>query len=140
MGKSKRNRESTAAESQSAAAPGKKKAPIMPVTIGIAVLLIAIVAFAQASNNRPTLVDGQVSRVIANVDECASTTVALELPADVDTVAAAEAIFDALNGLEGVGRVTVYEENPRAEINYCQSYTGEAQLQATLAPTGYVTP
>lgn len=140
MGKSERNKESAANGSQSAAGSVKKKAPMIPVTIGIAVVLIAIVAFAQTNSTRPTLVDGQVSRVIANVDECASATVALQLPAEVDTVAAAESIFDALNELEGVGRVTVYDVNPRVEIAYCQSYIGEAELQASLAQTGYVTP
>lgn len=139
MGKGKRTKK-PAANPQTPAAPNKRKAPVIPLTIGVVVILIAIAVIAGGGANSVALVDGQVSRTIATVDECASTVLTLSIPPDGDTEEAAAAIFDALSKTVGVGEVTVYEENPRVQIEYCQSYTSEPELRSVLAPTGYLAP
>lgn len=150
MGKGKRKRQGSPGQSQSAPAKGqnatatkqgssaKRVSPAIIVAgVGVAaVILIAIIAGQGAQS--VTVVDGQVSRVIATVDECAFTTIDLSIPSDVTTEEAASTIFDTLSTEPGVGRVTVYEDDARVEIDYCQSYNSEPRLREVLVATGYV--
>lgn len=119
---------------------GKRPIPIVPVTIGVVAVLIAIVVIASAGADTVEMVDGQVSRTIATVDECQEATFALAVPAESTIEEAAEAVFDALSKSAGVGLVTVYAEDPRVNIQYCQSYSNEPALREALAPTGYLAP
>lgn len=146
MGKAKRNRNKQAVEtaasakSKSPAKSGARKAPIVPVTIAIAAIVVVVTLIAGRGATTVTFVDGKVSRTIAAVDECAFTTLQLSIPADVVPEDAAAAVFDALSRTAGVGLVTVYEDDPRVEIDYCQSYTSEPALREALAQTGYLAP
>jgi len=139
MGKAKRTKTKAAPTQPTPhAGSGKRPIPIVPVTIGVVAVLIAIVIIASAGANTVEIVDGKVSRTIATVDECASATLPLAIPAGSTIEEAAEAIFDALSKTAGVGMVTVYEDDPRVSIEYCQSYSSEPGLRETLAPTGYL--
>ncbi len=154
MGKGKRKRQDspqvqeTPAEAQTGqpkaqakqqSSSAKRLSPrVILVIVGVvAVVAIAIIAGSVA--NTVTMVDGKASRIIATVDECAFATIELQLPAEVSAEDAAAVIFDTLSTEIGVGLVTVYEDEPRVEINYCQSYTSEPVLRQALAQTGYVT-
>lgn len=144
MGKSKRNRNKQAEEaaSQAAASSAKKKSgkgtsPAIILAIGGVALVVVIAVIAGGGANTVTMVDGKASRIIATVDECAFTTIEIAIPAGVSGEEAATAVFDRLSGEIGVGLVTVYEDNPRVEIDYCQSYTSEPVLRQALADIGY---
>jgi hypothetical protein len=141
MGEAKRTK-SKAAPTQPTpqAGSGKRSIPIVPVTIGVVAILIAIVIIASSGADTVEMVNGQVSRTIATVDECQEANFALAVPAGSTIEEAAEAIFDALSKTAGVGLVTVYAEDPRVNIQYCQSYSNEPALRESLAPTGYLAP
>ena len=117
-----------------------KKAPIMPITLGVVAVFVVVAVVASMNANSVEVVDGQVTRIIATVDECAFATITLDVPADEPIDEVANAVFDALSRTEGVGEVTVYEDPPRVDIDYCQSYSSEPVLREVLAGTGYVTP
>lgn len=152
MGKSKRNRnkqpaatsqQPAAAKQQSSTAKQRstssgRKLPIVPITFGVVAIVIAIVVIAGSGAQDVTFVDGKASRTIATVDECQFTTLAIAIPAEVTSEQAAEDIFDALSDITGVGLVSVYEDDPRVEIDYCQSYTSEPELRSVLAEAGYL--
>ncbi len=125
------------AKQQSSSA--KRLSPRLIIVIVGVVAVVAIAVIAGRGANTATMVDGKVSRIIATVDECAFATIELQLPAEVSAEDAAAVIFDTLSTEAGVGLVTVYEDGPRVEIDYCQSYTSEPALREALAPTGYVT-
>ena len=137
MGGSKKPAGNAAPPGQ-AAGGKKRRSPVMPITVGVVVLLVAAALFAASGPKNVNFLDGQVSRTIATVDECAVATVALQIPDGKTSSDMALAVFDALSKTEGVGVVTVFEDAPRAEINYCQSYSTEAKLQEILAPTGFL--
>jgi len=125
---------------QSQPAPRKKKAPMLAVTIGITVVLIAFVIAAGTGSSKPVVVDGMVTKTLAQVDECAVATLNLALPAGSDTAEVADDVFNALQGTSGVGKVTVFEEDPRIVVNYCQSFTDESVIRGKLEPTGHLAP
>lgn len=130
-----------ATDKEQAAAPAtsvKKKAPVVPITIGVIVVFIVIAVIASGGANSTEFVNGQVSRTIATVDECASAELALAVPEGETMEDVATAVFEALSRTEGVGLVTVYEENPRVSIQYCQSYANEPALREVLGATGYL--
>lgn len=118
--------------------PAKKKAPVVPLTIGVIVLVIAIAIIAGGGANTTTFVNGQVSRTIATVDECASATLPLTVPAGETMEDVASGVFDALSRTSGVGLVTVFEDDPRVSIEYCQSYCDEPTLRDVLGQAGYL--
>ena len=120
------------------AAPAKKKAPVVPITIGVIVVFIAIAIIAGGGANTTKFVNGRVSRTIATVDECASAELPLVVPEGETMEDVAAGVFEALSRTEGVGLVTVYEENPRVNIQYCQSYSDEPKLRQVLGETGYL--
>ncbi len=141
MGKSKKSKNQAAqAKPAPQAAASKRKAPVIPVTIAFVVVLVVIAVIAGSGANQVSLVDGKVTRTIATVDECASATLPLTIPAGETIEDAAESIFDALSKTTGVGVVTVYEDDPRVQIAYCQSNSTEPALREVLAPTGYLAP
>ncbi len=139
MGKSKSNQNQQMPAQASKAAPARKL-PIVPITIGVAAIVIVIAIVAGSGAQGVEFVDGKASRTIATVDECQFTSIAVTLPPDKTSEEAAEGIFDALSKSTGVGLVSVYEDDPRVEIDFCQSYTSEEQLRAILAEAGYTTP
>ena len=136
MGKSKKNRNKEQAAAP--AAPAKKKAPVVPITIGVIVLFVAIAIIAGGGANTTTFVDGQVSRTIATVDECASTTLPLAVPEGQTMEDVAAGVFEALSRTTGVGLVTVYESDPRVSIEYCQSYSSDPTLRDIIGQAGYL--
>jgi len=142
VGKSKKNRNkpAPAETSRAAAAAPARKLPILPITIGVAAVIIVIAIAAGSGAQSVQFVDGKASRTIATVDECQFTTIAVTLPADQTPEEAAAGIFDALSKTPrgGVGLVSVYKDDPRVEIDYCQSYTSEPELRAALAEAGYL--
>lgn len=140
MGKSKKSTNQQAPAQASKPAAPARKLPIVPITIGVAAVVIVIAIVAGSGAQGIEFVDGKVSRTIATVDECQFTTIAVTLPADETSEDAAAGIFDALSKTTGVGLVSIYEDDPRVEIDFCQSYTSEQQLRAILAEAGYATP
>jgi hypothetical protein len=136
VGKSKKNR--NRGQAAAPAAPAKKKAPVVPLTIGVIVLVIAIAIIAGGGANTTTFVNGQVSRTIATVDECASTVLPLAVPEGESMEDVASGVFDALSRTEGVGLVTVFEDDPRVSIEYCQSYSSDPVLRDILSQAGYL--
>ena len=118
--------------------PAKKKAPVLPLTIGVIVLVIAIAIIAGGGANTTTFVNGQVSRTIATVDECASASLPLTVPDGETMEDVASGVFDTLSRTSGVGLVTVFEDEPRVDIEYCQSYTSEPALRDILGQAGYL--
>jgi hypothetical protein len=118
--------------------PARKKAPVVPLTIGVIAVFIVIAVIASANANRATFVDGQISRTIATVDECASATLPLTVPEGQTMEDVAAGVFDALSRTSGVGLVTVFEDGPRVDIEYCQSYSNEPALRQILAQAGYL--
>jgi hypothetical protein len=141
VGKSKKDRnKGQAATPAVPAAPAKKKAPVVPLTIGVIVLVIAIAIIAGGGANTTTFVNGQVSRTIATVDECASTVLPLTVPEGESMEDVASGVFDALSRAEGVGQVTVFEDDPRVSIEYCQSYSSDPVLRDILSQAGYLAP
>lgn len=139
MGKSKKNRNKQQAAPAPAPTPARKL-PIVPITIGVVVVLIAIVVVVSSQAQSVNFVDGKTSRTIATVDECAFTTLAISIPEGMSPEDAAQGIFDALSRTTGVGLVTIYEDDPRVEIDYCASYTSEPVLRDILVQAGYATP
>lgn len=141
MGKGNRNKSARGAATTSSkpkqVGPRKKSAK-MPITIGITVVLVAIAIAAGTGSSKPVVVDGMVTKTLAQVDECAVATVNLALPAGSDTAAVADDIFSALQGTAGVGKVTVYKDDPRVVVNYCQSFTDEAFIRAKVESTGHL--
>ncbi|MBW6468504.1 MAG: hypothetical protein K0B85_05015 [Coriobacteriia bacterium] len=121
-----------------AAPPAKKKSPVVPLTIGVIAVVVVIAIVAGGGANTTTFVDGQVSRTIATVDECASTTLPLDVPEGQTMEDVAAGVFEALSRTTGVGVVTVYENDPRVSIEYCQSYSNEPTLREIIGQAGYL--
>lgn len=119
-------------------AASQKKIPMVPVTIGFVVLIIAIVFIASTNATSIRIVDGKITRTMATVDECAEFTAPLAIPDGGTIEQAAETIFEALSKTTGVGLVTIYVDDPRIDINYCQSYSNEPALTEIIAATGYL--
>lgn len=140
MAKSKKKKMQEPVAPSKPAASTKRKIPIVPVTIAFVVVLIAIVVIAGGGANTTSIVDGKISRTIATVDECATATFPLAIPAGGTIEDAASDIFSALSKTVGVGLVTVYVDDPRVQIEYCKSYSEEPTLRGILAPTGYLAP
>jgi len=120
------------------AAPAKKKIPMVPATIAFVVVIIAIVFIASTNAGTVRIVDGKISRTMATVDECAEFTAPLVVPEGQTIEQVAETIFDSLSQTTGVGLVTIYVDDPRVDINYCQSYSNEPALSEILATAGYL--
>jgi hypothetical protein len=136
VGKSKKSRNKVAAAAP--VAPAKKKVPVVPLTIGVTVLVVAIAIIAGGGANTTTFVNGEVSRTIATVDECASTVLPLAVPSGETMEDVASGVFEALSRTEGVGLVTVFEDDPRVDIQYCQSYSDDPTLREILGQAGYL--
>ncbi|MDF1543081.1 MAG: hypothetical protein RQ731_00840 [Anaerosomatales bacterium] len=121
-----------------AAPPAKKKSPVVPLTIGVIAVVVVIAIIAGGGANTTTFVDGQASRTIATVDECASTTLPLAVPEGQTMEDVAAGVFEGLSRTNGVGVVTVYENDPRVNIEYCQSYSSDPTLREVIGQAGYL--
>lgn len=101
----------------------------------IAALLIAAIASAGGAN-KAAVVDGVITKQIAQVDACTSSSFQLAVAEDANVEDAAESLFAALRTVAGVGMAKVHVAERRLEVSYCESACDEATLMAALAPTG----
>lgn len=125
-------------QSSSVSAPATRKFPIVPATIAVAAIVVVIAILAGGRAQDVEVVDGRITRIIATVDECAVTTIPLAVPTGTSMEDVANSIFDRLSRTTGVGEVIVYVDNPRVEINHCQSVTNDATLRGYIAEIGYL--
>ena len=115
----------------------KKKAPMGIILIGVVGIMFVALAFATNSASQVAIVDGKITTQIAQVDQCTQSTYTLAV-AEGDIEKAAKSCFDALRTVPGVGTVTVYVDNPRIEVGYCESQQVPQVIQTALASTGYL--
>ncbi len=132
--------------SSRASAPAAEPAPAKTrqksgLILGLVVGAVAVVAiFALANTGKATVSGDEVSLTIAQVDACASSSIALATPSGGDLKRDANDILSRLKTVTGVGNATIYLSESRIEVNYCESSTNEATIRTALTPSGYVAP
>ena len=127
-----------AAEDSGTSKPRK----LSPVTV----MIIAVGVFAAAAvftinmASGPQVADGKLTKSFGGeASACTSTTIAITPAQGVDLAKDGERILDAFSGMQGVGAVTLYTNDPRVEVQFCESSTNEDALKGALTSTGLVT-
>lgn len=118
---------SVAAPQASAPARPASKSPII---IGLVVIGIAVAGFAAAgSGTAAQTVGGTVVKDFGNPSACSSTQAAL-------TTDDPEKVFAALQGVDGLGKVTVDPATKSANVEFCVSSTSEQVVFGALSAAG----
>ncbi len=120
--------------------PVRRPLPKGAITVGVVIVFIVVVYAAMTFGTRPDVGEDIITAQIAQVDECTSSTYALDVPEDATLESVANELFDALRMTRGIGVVNVYVDNPRVEVGYCESNNSEAAIGEVLRATGYLTP
>jgi len=127
-----------AAEDSSTSRP-RKLNPVTVMLIAVGVVAIAAV-FTISMASGPQVADGKLSKSFGGeASACTSTTIAIKPAQGVDLAKDGEEILDAFAGMQGVGAVTLYTDDSRVEVQFCESTTTEDALKGALTNTGLVT-
>ncbi len=126
------------AEESSASKPRKlSPATVMIIAVGV-VAVAAVFTISMASG--PQVADGKLTKSFGGeASACTSTTIAITPAQGVDLAKSGEEILDAFSGMQGVGAVTLYTEDSRVEVQFCESSTTEDAIKGALSNTGLVT-
>lgn len=127
-----------AADDAGDAEPARTTLPIGVITAIVAVVFVVGAAVAINLGTQPQVSNGTISAQIATVNECTRSTFSLAIPDGTSIEKASEEIFDALRMTTGIGLVTVYTDDPRVEVGYCESSNNEPAIRQVLTTTGYL--
>jgi len=113
--------------------PAPRRASKAPVIL-VGVVLVAVIGGVLATNfaSAPKSGGGQISKEFSQGEACTTTPFKLS---QADN-AAADKAFAALQTVPGVVRASVYADDPRIEVQYCDSSASAVQIRAALQPTG----
>jgi len=127
-----------AAEDSSASKPRKLR-PVTVMLIAVGVVAVAAV-FTISMASGPQVADGKLTKSFGGeASACTSTTIAIKPAQGVDLAKDGEEILNAFSGMQGIGAVTLYTNDSRVEVQYCESSTSEDALKGALTNTGLVT-
>jgi hypothetical protein len=106
----------------------------------IIVALIAVVGLAAKNTGKPTVTEAAISRTFLPQAPCVTIDIALALSKNADAADAAAKMFEVLQSTAGVSNATVYRDEQRMSVGFCESSTSEEAIREALAPTGFVAP
>ncbi len=109
---------------------------IMMVAVGVLVAT-AVVTINLASG--PQVADGKLTKSFGGeASACTSTMIKVSPNEGVDLADSGEKLLDSFSGMQGIGAVTLYVEDPRVEVQFCDSTTSEQAIREALSTTGLV--
>jgi len=117
----------------------RKLSPVTVMMIAVGVVALAAV-FTISMASGPQVADGKLTKSFGGeASACTSTMIAIKPAQGVDLAKDGERILDAFAGMQGVGAVTLYTDDSRIDVQFCESTTTEDALKGALANTGLVT-
>jgi hypothetical protein len=115
---------------------GSKKRTL--ITGGIIAVFLLIAVIVGVETTKPRVTGDTISQTFTTADPCATTVIALSVPAGSDPVANAQKLFAVLKGVASVTNATYSISGSTVEVGYCESQTSPDALRTALAPTGLV--
>ena len=112
-----------------------KKTVLTLAIVGVLVVFVFVVA-AQAS--KPKLDGDTISKTFSQGAPCATTVVALKLPAESDASKVSEQLFAALQPIKGMNSATLNVSNSSLEVGFCESSASPDTIHQALLATGLV--
>jgi len=116
----------------------RRLSPAGIITIAAGVLLVlAVITVSNAS--KPQLAEGKITKSFGGeASACTSATIALTPNEGVDLARSGEKLVDSFTGIQGIGAVTLYVDDPRVEVQFCESTTSEQAIRSALGASGLV--
>jgi hypothetical protein len=108
------------------------------VLVGVIAALAIGAFFAVNASTKPQVQGDVITRTFSSGDPCTSTVVPLAVTAGGDMSDAAEKLFAVLQTLPSITTATIYKDQPRIEVGYCESSLQPGQVEQALAATGLV--
>jgi hypothetical protein len=122
-----------------AAEPARKGVSKNVLIMGGVIAVLAIGAFfAIQSGKKPQDQGNVITRTFSSADPCTSTVVPLAVAKGGDMNDAAKKLFGVLQTLPSITTATIYKDQPRIEVGYCESSLKPGQVEQALAATGLV--
>ena len=89
-------------------------------------------------STKPQVTGDTIKKTFSQAAPCASSTVALALPASADPASTAEKLFSAVEGLPGLISAEFDAKSSSIVVGYCESQSNEAAVREKLSPTGLI--
>lgn len=106
----------------------------------IGVIAVAVLIGALAGNRSTTAQDlgGVITRSYGTGDACTTASIAIAPAKGVDLAKQGNTLLAGLEQIPGLGSASIFLEEGRVEIGYCDSSATEGDLRAALSATGLV--
>jgi len=115
---------------------------VKPSTIIVAVIAAVMVVGVIAVNasTGPRKGNGTLTKAYGGeASACTSAVIPMKPAEGVDLDRDGAKLLESLNGMQGIGTVTIHTDDPRAEVQFCDSSTSEEAIRAAMSQTGLVT-
>jgi len=117
----------------------RRMRPTTVATIAIVALVVATIA-AVSYGSGAKVADGKISRSFGGeAQACTSASIPLVVNEGVNLSRSGEKLVDSLAGIPGIGQATLYVDEGRIEVKFCDSTSSEDAIRGALGSTGLVT-
>lgn len=120
------------------AVPPKRIQPVIPTLVIISILLAGF-AIAGNRGTSPAVLDGKITRDFGAPSACQSASMPFTANQGVDLAKQGEQLLKGLEGMDGVGEVTIDIAQSKIDMAWCESSQSEESMRQALSETGLIT-
>jgi hypothetical protein len=109
-----------------------------PLIVGLVIVGFIVAGVLAVNSSRQGVATGDTLMMeYAQVDTCTTANLALTPPAGGDLRKDAKDVLNSIRTATGVGNATLYLNESRVEVKYCDSSVSEEAILAALSASGY---
>jgi len=119
--------------------PRRRLSPVGLMTLAVGLMIVVAVVVLNLAS-RPQIAEGKLTKSFGGeASACTSTSITLVPNEGVDLTRKGDEVLDSFTGMQGIGTVTLYVEEPRVDVEFCESTTNETAIKGALSSNGLVT-